>query len=200
MRRMISPRMLAQKMKSTILVMAFGCAALLPSELLAQERTSGMAVSTPLSGGLIRSIAIIDVDVQIKGPNGAPIEGAAVVTVTKLNGQIYSQSTAKAGYLRLNELPQSEYNVQVVAPGFGRVTKLIDVTRQGASLMKVTIELQPPAEGEDVVTDTELAALAPKAQKALGKAIELLRNNKPGEARSHLETAYRIAPNSAEVN
>jgi len=192
--------MFAQKMAPTIMAIALGGAALLPSLLLAQERTSGMAVSTPLSGGLTRSIAIIDVDLQIKGPNGALIEGAAVVTVTKLNGQIYSQSTAKAGYLRLNELPQSEYNVQVVAPGFGRVTKLIDVTRQDASLMKVTIELQPPAEGEDVVTDTELAALAPKAQKALGKAIELLRNNKPGEARSHLETAYRIAPNSAEVN
>src|SRR5689334_9287146 len=187
-------------MKCTIVVIAFSGTALLASRLPAQERSSGMVVSTPLSGGLTRSIAIIDVDLQIKGPNGAPIEAPAVVTVTKLDGQIYSQRTAKAGYLRLNEVPQSEYNVMVVAPGYARVTKLIDTHAEGSSLMKATIELQPAPEGEDAAIDIELASLAPKAQKALGKAIESLRNNKPGEARSHLETAYRLAPKSAEVN
>ena len=159
-----------------------------------------MVVNTPLSGGLTRSIAIIDLDLQIKGPNGATIEGPAVVTMTKLNGQIYSQSTAKAGYLRISEVPQSEYNVVVVAPGFGRVAKLIDTHAQGTTLMKVTIQLEPAPEGEDAVIDTELASLAPKAQKSLGKAIEALRSNKLPEARSHLETAYRIAPTSAEIS
>jgi len=192
--------MLIHKIKFGAFVLAVGCTGILPSSLSAQGNGSGMVVSTPLSGGLTRSIAIVDLDLQIKAPNGALIEGPAVVTVTKLNGQIYSQSTAKAGYLRINEMPQSEYNVTVVAPGFGRITKLIDTTTQGSSLMKVTIELPPAVEGEDPFTDTELATLAPKAQKALGKAIELLRNNKPGEARSNLEAAYRIAPRSAEVN
>jgi tetratricopeptide (TPR) repeat protein len=188
------------KMKSAALVLAIGCVATLPGRVSAQGNGSGMVVSTPLSGGLIRSIAIIDLDLQIKGPSGAPIEEMALVTITKLNGQIYSQATAKAGYVRINELPQSEYNVMVVAPGFGRVTKAIDTNIPGASLMKVTIELQSAPEGEDAVTDQELAALAPKAQKALGKAIESLRGNKLPQARSQLETAYRVAPSSAEVN
>lgn len=188
------------KSKLTVWVLAVGWAALLPGRLMAQGNGSGMAVSTPLSGGLIRSIAIIDLDLQIKGPNGAPIEGPALVTVTKLNGQIYSQSTAKAGTLRINEVPQSEYNVLVVAPGFGRVTKLIDTHAQGTTLMKVTIQLEPMPEGEDTVIDAELAALAPKAQKAVGKAIESLRSNKLPEARNQLDTAYRVAPKSAEVN
>ena len=190
----------ARKMRTTLVVAALSCATLLPSLLFAQERSSGMVVSTPLSGGLTRSIAIVDVDLQIKGPNGVPIEGPAVVTVMKLDGQIYSQSTAKAGYLRLNEIPQSEYNIMVVAPGYGRITKLIDTHAEGTSLMKATIELPPAPEGEDAFTDTELAALAPKAQKELGKAIELMRNNRPGDARSHLEAAYKLAPKSAEVN
>ena len=177
-----------------------GGSALLPAQLFAQGNGSGMVVSTPLSGGLTRSIAIIDLDLQIKGPNGAPIEGPALVTVTKLNGQIYSQATAKAGALRINEVPQSEYNVLVVAPGFGRVTKLIDTHAQGTTLMKVTIQLEPMPEGEDTVIEAELAALAPKAQKAVGKAIESLRNNKLPEARNQLDTAYRVAPKSAEVN
>jgi len=192
--------MLVRKMKSAFFVLAIVCLAILPGQLLAQGNGSGMVVNTPLSGGLTRSIAIIDLDLQITGPNGAPIEGMAVVTMTQLNGQIYRQSTAKAGYLRMNEVPQSEYNVLVVAPGFGRTTKLIDTHAQGTTLMKVTLELQPAPEGEDAFTDTELAALAPKAQKAIGKAIESLRSNKMPEARSHLETAYRVAPTSAEVN
>ena len=192
--------MVFNKIQSILYVLAAGCVALLPGQLLAQGNGSGMAVSTPLSGGLIRSIAIVDLELQIKGPNGAPIEGPALVTVSKLNGQIYSQSTAKAGTLRINELPQSEYNVLIVAPGFGRVTKLIDTNAQGTTLMKVTIQLEPAPEGEDAVIDSELAALAPKAQKAVGKAIESLRSNRLPEARSHLDTAYRIAPKSAEVN
>ncbi len=192
--------MVIHNLKLTVCVVAVIFAALVPGRLMAQGEGSGMPVSTPLSGGLTRSIAIIDLDLQIKGPNGAPIEGPALVTVTKLNGQIYSQSTAKAGALRINEVPQSEYNVLVVAPGFGRVTKLIDTHAQGTTLMKVTIQLEPMPEGEDAVIDTELAALAPKAQKAVGKAIESLRSNKLLEARNQLETAYRVAPRSAEVN
>jgi tetratricopeptide (TPR) repeat protein len=188
------------KISSIVCVLMAGGSALLPAQLFAQGNGSGMAVSTPLSGGLTRSIAIIDLDLQIKGPNGAPIEGPALVTVTKLNGQIYSQSTAKAGTLRINEVPQSEYNVLVVAPGFGRVTKLIDTHAQGTTLMKVTIQLEPMPEGEDTVIEAELAALAPKAQKAVGKAIESLRSNKLPEARNQLDTAYRVAPRSAEVN
>lgn len=192
--------MLIQAIKYAACVLAIGCVAMLPDRLLAQGNGSGMVVSTPLSGGLTRSIAIVDVDVEIKGPNGVPIEEPALVTVTKLDGQIYSQKTAKAGYLRLNELPQSEYNLMVVAPGFGRVTKAIDTHTQGTTVMKFTIELSPAAEGEDANSDMELAALNPKAQKAVGKAIESLRNNKLPEARNQLETASRIAPESAEVN
>jgi tetratricopeptide (TPR) repeat protein len=139
-------------------------------------------------------------DVFIKGPNGAPFEGTAVVTMTKLNGQFYRQGTAKAGYLRLNEVPQTEYNVLVVASGFGRVTKRVDAQAQSTALMKVTIQLQPAPEGEDAITDAEIASLVPKAQKAIGKAMEALRSNKLAEARSHLETAYRVAPTSAEIN
>src|SRR5260370_24544890 len=42
--------------------------------------------------------------------------------------------------------------------------------------------------------------LAPKAQKELGKALEALRANKPAEARSHLDAAYRLAPNHPAAN
>jgi hypothetical protein len=74
-----------------VFMLAVGCTLLLPGRLLAQGNGSGMVVSTPLSGGLIRSIAIVDLDLYIKGPNGAPLEGTAVVTLTKLSGEFYKQ-------------------------------------------------------------------------------------------------------------
>lgn len=191
--------MVIRASKFELLVLATACAAFLPSSFLAQERTSGMAVSTPLSGGLTRSLAITDLDLYIKGPNGQPIEGTVLVTLTKLNGEFYKQGTAKNGYVRINELAQSEYNVQVVAPGFQRLTKRIDAHPPEGTLTKVTIQLEPGADGIDAATDMEVAALPPKAQKALGKAIDALRSNKPADARGPLETASRLAPKSAEV-
>jgi hypothetical protein len=187
-----------RKIKLWVILLAGSSVALLPSTGLAQREGSGTVVNAPLSGGLTTSIAIIDLDLYIKGPNGAPIEDTAVVTLLKMDGQFYKQGTTKGGYVRLNELAQSEYNVQVVAPGYGRVLKPLDA--HGNGLMKVTIELPPPAEGEDAEVDKDLSSLNRKAQKAVGKAIEALKSNKPGLARSQLETAYRVAPTSAEVN
>jgi tetratricopeptide (TPR) repeat protein len=42
--------------------------------------------------------------------------------------------------------------------------------------------------------------LAPKIQRELGRALEALRNAKPEQALSHLEAAYRAAPNHPAVN
>jgi len=43
-------------------------------------------------------------------------------------------------------------------------------------------------------------ALAPKIQRELGRAVEALRNSKPEQALSHLEAAYRAAPDHPAVN
>jgi len=42
--------------------------------------------------------------------------------------------------------------------------------------------------------------LAKKIQRELGRALEALRNGKPEQALSHLEAAYRAAPNHPAVN
>src|SRR6266849_109654 len=153
--------MVVRILKSAVFVLAVGCAAFLPGRLLAQGEGSGTVRNLPGAAGLAVIVQRIDLDVFIKGPNGAPFEGTAVVTMTKLNGQFYRQGTAKGGYLRLNEVPQTEYNVLVVASGFGRVTKRVDAQAQGTTLMKVTIQLQAP-EGEDAITDEKIASLVPK--------------------------------------
>jgi tetratricopeptide (TPR) repeat protein len=63
----------------------------------------------------------------------------------------------------------------------------------------VVIDLRPESNGHAGAGSPEIL-LAPKAQKELAKALEALRANKPGDARSHLEAAYRMAPNHPAVN
>ncbi|HXA80728.1 MAG TPA: hypothetical protein VNV14_05600, partial [Opitutaceae bacterium] len=59
-----------------------------------------------------------DVDVYVKGPNGASLDGSAVVTLTKLDGTFVDQKTAKNGYARFNGVHATEYRIQVLAPKY----------------------------------------------------------------------------------
>lgn len=69
-----------------------------------------------------------------------------------------------------------------------------------------TVQLQPTAEGEEerATEKAEPSTLTPKAQKSLDNAFKLLGPNMPAQeahlARRYLETAYKIAPTSADVN
>src|SRR5712691_51620 len=102
--------MVVRILNSAVFVLAVGCTALLAVRVLAQGEGSGIVRTLPGAGGLAGIAQPIDLDVYIKGPDGAPIEGTAVVTLTRLNGQFYRQGTARSGYLRLNEVPQTEYS------------------------------------------------------------------------------------------
>ena len=135
--------MVARGTKSFLLILTAVCGVFLPTRVCAQDPIQGSAVSGPIvpgATGLGAVVQSVNLDIYIKGPNGESLEGAAVVTLMRLNGQVYKQGTAKAGYVRLNDLAPTEYNVQVVAPGFTAVTKRVDT--QGSAL-KVTIQLEP---------------------------------------------------------
>ena len=138
-----------------------------------------------------------DLDVYIKAPDGAPLKGQVVVTLTTLAGKFYSQMIAKDGVARFNGVPPTEYTVLVVAPAYLRASKNIDM--QGRTLYKVTVDVQPIGDSEDAAASIGISALPPKVQRDLGKALEALRANKPGGALSHLEAARRGAPKSAEI-
>jgi tetratricopeptide (TPR) repeat protein len=62
----------------------------------------------------------------------------------------------------------------------------------------LTIELQKLSV-EDAAENLAYHALSPKAQREIGKALELLRAQKVAEARTHLDAANRAAPNQGEV-
>ena len=66
--------------------------------------------------------------------------------------------------------------------------------------INVAVDVRRVSEAETIAPAVAPAALAPKAQKQMGKALEALRANKLRDARSHLDAAYRLAPTSADVN
>ena len=195
--------MLDRICRNSHIILALALCSVLPCCVAAQKVTppnvSG-AASLPTAGGLILMVETIDLEVSVTGPDGGAIEEAAVVTVMKSNGKFYRQGTTKKGNVRFNAVAPTEYTVQVIAPGFGRVAKNVDVQEHGTAELKVSIQLQPAADGDDAATAERINALTSKAQKELGKALEALRTSKPAEARNHLDAAYRSAPDHPEVN
>jgi tetratricopeptide (TPR) repeat protein len=136
-------------------------------------------------------------DVYLKGADGKPAEVAAVVTLLKLSNEAYRQETAKAGHVRFQGIAAMEYFVQVIAPGYRTAVKQVEARKN--ETRQVTIELQQLSV-EEVAESAAYRALAPKAQKEIGKALELLRAQKVTDARSHLDAANRAAPNQPEVH
>ena len=181
------------------LILSIACAATFPAGLSAQQPVAGDGLGArglPGTGGLNAVVATAQLEIHVQEPTGAPVEGVAVVTLTNLGGQFYRQGTTKAGYITFNNVAPTEYTVQVVAPAYERAVKQVEAS--GNHSTRVIAVLQRGS--GDTSLAAQLAAMNPKAQKEMGKAIEALRANRPVVARSHLDAANRIAPNQAEVS
>jgi tetratricopeptide (TPR) repeat protein len=134
--------------------------------------------------------------VYLKSAEGKPIQAAAVVTLLKLSSEAYRQETAKAGRVLFKGIAATEYSIQVVAPGYRTVVQQVEVKKD--EVRAVTINLEQMSV-EDTAENTAYQALPSKAQREIGKALELLRTQKVADVRSHLDAANRAAPNQAEV-
>lgn len=135
-------------------------------------------------------------DVYLKGADGKAVQVAAVVTLLKLSSEAYRQETAKAGHIRFSGITATEYSIQVTAPGYRTAVKQVEAKKDESRA--VTFDLQPLSV-EDLAENRAYQALAPKAQKEIGKVLELLRAQRVADARSHLDAANRAAPHEAEV-
>jgi tetratricopeptide (TPR) repeat protein len=149
---------------------------------------------SPGAGDLVYGSA--DAEIYVKGPNGAPVDRPAVVTLFRVGGQVYAQQESKGGLAKFDRLPYSEFTVQVVAPGYQSISKTFEVTRSGA--VTVTLNLQP-LEAEDAASSVRFYSLSPKVQKDVGKALLALHANKPDDALRPLEAAQKNAPKNAEI-
>jgi tetratricopeptide (TPR) repeat protein len=153
----------------------------------------GGATPSPLEGG----DPTIELDVYVRGADGGPLEETAVVTLVAPTGQVASQGTTLGGNIKFSGIAATQYTIQVVAAGYENAAKELDGYMAGYS--RIVIQMSAAADGEAGAGSAKIL-LVPKAQKELGKALEALRANKPADARSHLEAAYRMAPNHPAVN
>jgi len=166
-----------------------------PTAAARAQQIMGTAGAGPTS--MIELTGTSSIEIHITGPNGSPVTGAAKLTLVTSTGQVYRQETIKNGTTKLNEVLAKLYKVLIDAPGYEQEVRQVDV--RGASSANLTIQLRAMS-AEELALSTGLAALPAKVQKELGKALTALHANNPAEARSHLETANKAAPSSAEVN
>ncbi|MGH9643034.1 MAG: hypothetical protein ACRD3Q_11475, partial [Terriglobales bacterium] len=137
------------------------------------------------------------INVSLKGPNGAPLNDTAVVTISKLNGEYVERQTTKKGHLSFVEVPPREYIVQVISPKFETISKHVVVPESADAT--ISFEMKPLSDAEEAQSSAAFYALAPRTQKEVGKALEALSADKPDQARKHLEAAQKAAPESAEI-
>jgi tetratricopeptide (TPR) repeat protein len=136
------------------------------------------------------------IEVSVKGPNGAPLDGSAVVTISKMDGTVVDQKTVKNGKANFEALHPTEYNVQILAPKYEVAVRKLEVLERAVA--KVTVELNPLSV-EDAANSVGVFELAPKPRREVAKALEEMRANRSAEARKHLEAAQKAAPKSAEI-
>src|SRR5689334_7039365 len=169
------------------------CSASLSKVIFAQSPTPNRA---PTEGHTGEDTAI-DMDVYVQGADGGPIEVTAVVTLIAGTGQVLSQGTTLGGNIKFSGVAATECTIRVVAPGYESVAQEID--GYNARVSPIIIDMRRTS-NEKTGAGSLQKLLATKTQKELGKALEALRVNRLEQARSHLEAAYRKAPNHPAVN
>jgi tetratricopeptide (TPR) repeat protein len=183
------------RMLTCLSVMVAACGAL-AGELRAQGLPR-IPVS-PSETNLANSYISPDLEVHVSGENGKPVEGQVIVQLIDVTGKLYEQTPLKSGRARFNQVPKTEFRVLIMAPGYQRAEKRVDL-RTGMKLATIEVELLRMTDAEDAASDRGIGALPPKAQKEVGKALQALRTKNTTNAWSHLQAAQREAPNSAEV-
>lgn len=189
-------------MKHSLVASTIACACLVyVAPAIAQVAPPGVGDRGHYDGGLLAGpenlFLYSAVEVDVKAPNGMPLQGTVYVSLIRPNGQVLMTSKVENGKARFANVPKSGLTAQVVASGYETAKKSFEVGDKAE--VKVLIDLQPMTDKEAAASDRGIAALNPKAQKHIGRALEALRTNKPTEARENLEAAQRDAPNSAEV-
>ena len=166
-------------------------------ELYAQGLPRSIPTS-PSDANLANSYVSPDLEVHVNGEDGKPVEGQVIVQLIDVTGKLYHQTPLRNGRVRFNQVPKTEFRVLIMAPGYQRAEKRVDL-RGATKLATVEMTLIPMTDAEDAASDRGIGTLPPKAQREVGKALQALRTKNTTSAWSHLQAAEREAPNSSEV-
>jgi tetratricopeptide (TPR) repeat protein len=142
--------------------------------------------------------ALSSLVVRVRMADGSPLDSPAVVNLYNLSGTPAGSGGFRSGIAEFTNLSPSTYTLDIIAPGYKRVTENIQIMTPGEH-QELFISLMPDSGTAPSVPPGE-PILAPNAQKEVNKALEDLRADKADDARKHLEKASRVASAHPDVN
>jgi len=137
---------------------------------------------------------VLNLDVQVRSADGAPLKSMAVVTLYASSGLPVSTATTKGAQALFTQLAPGQYYVEVEAPGYWKTREdaIIDPS-VGDNVVKVSLMTASGGSAPIVYYHTPL--LAPDVQKELSKGIAALKAGKLDAARKSLRSVLKKSPN-----
>jgi len=155
---------------------------------------------TPEMGGrlgqstFVSANFILNLDVQVLGPDGAPLKSAAVVTLYASSGLPISTATTKGTRALFTQLAPGQYYIEVEASGFWK-TREDTIIDPSVGDNVVNVSMVPAAAGSAPIIYYHTPLLAPEVQKELDKGIAALKANRLDAAQKALKLVLKKSPN-----
>jgi hypothetical protein len=121
--------------------------------------------------------------VNIRNQDGSNFDQGAVATLYSFEGGSMGTLSAQAGRVEFDSIPPGRYTVEVIAPGYQRLTEPVELPTGGQQVFAYVV-LKPDNAGNAAAKAAGPPILAPGAQKEFNKALEALRATKPKRQKS----------------
>src|SRR5579864_54093 len=137
--------------------------------------------------------------VSVRMPDGSPLDTPAVVNLYTFSGGSAGMGVFRSGTAEFTNLVPASYTLEIIAAGYQRVTENVQVLNWGART-QLSITLVPESASSPASSPPGPPILPPTAEKEVTKSLGDLRENKPDDARKHLEKASHLAPSHPDVS
>lgn len=135
----------------------------------------------------------------VLGPKHEILDRQSVVKIeNKATHSIFWQTTADQSQAQFGDLGIGQYQIEASAVGYLTATKSYPVV-SNYTTYRVEISLQPDPNAVKI-EEPNAPDLSKKARKEIQRAVRALKSGNLKEAQSKLESASKLAPDSADVN
>ena len=177
-----------------VIVLWCGAAFAQPQFPLSKEPYGATSARTPTyeSYGTILVVAVLD-------DKNKPLDRQSMVKLE--NGNTHDttwQATADSSEALFGQLSIGTYEIEVSAVGYLTAHKKYDIgSAYSTPRVEITLQRDPNSVKLD---ESNLPEMPAKARKEVQRAVRALKSNDLKQARKHLAVAYKVAPESADIN
>jgi len=137
-----------------------------------------------------------DISVTVRSSSGQIVTSPATVKLYK-NGMPAGQSSTSQGRAFFIPPGLGEFTIIVEATGYKSAQKDVSATIPGK--FEVDVYLQPELAANETTGIPPRPILAPKAQEALSRGVQALREGKLDDAEKYINKAVKLAPANPDV-